>query len=318
MTNPDNCYAVRRLNPFLGVTQVVETPLARALSWDGISWQLQVLAERPQHTWGSMNRGASIKQFFRFGNWDLSSGLSRVPVNPILDVGAMLEATNHLIERLCGVVNDVPFSLTDRYERWLLDVNEQPLALLGTTTQVRFFSEISETAWLATLPAGLMFRSPHLESQGVPCVTASSRRHHAERLEQQVNKRAGSPPQVQWFERQPDQSAIPLFTAGTDTARSLVAKRLATAFPAIGLSLEWPDADQLRLVWDYLEWNAPRLLTLPDMPDPLRQRLETAARGSALLVDAYHRLYPRVLNSGWIDAARVEARLRHAATTAAE
>ena len=119
-----NCYAVRRLNPFLGVTEVVETRLARALSRDGVSWQLQVLAERPQHTWGSLSRGPTIKQFFRFGTWDAASGLSRVPLNPILDVGAMLQATDHLTERLCGAVNHVPFPLADRYERWLLDAND--------------------------------------------------------------------------------------------------------------------------------------------------------------------------------------------------
>ena len=315
---PENCYAVRRLNPFLGVTQVVETPLARALSRDGISWQLQVLAERPEHTWGSLNRGTPIKQFFRFGMWDPRSGLSRVPVNPILDVGAMLEAAKQLTERLHRVVNAVPYPLTDRFERWLLDAQGQPFALLGTTTDARFLDEITDTDWQATPPAGATFRSPHLEAQGVPVSIGRSRRHHAERLEWQVNGRAGTPPRVQWFERQADGSGAAVDTAGLAAAGAGIAEPVNPAFPAIGLSLDWPDPDQRQLVWDYLAWNAPRFLTLSDMPDTLRHRLEAAAKGNAMLVEAQHRLYPRVLNPSWIDAARVEARLRAAATVTSD
>jgi hypothetical protein len=296
------------------VTQVVETPLARALSRDGVSWQVQVLAERPEHTWGSLNRGTPFKQFFRFGMWDPTAGMSRVPVNPILDVGAMLAAANQLTDRLRSVVNDVPYPLIDRFERWLLDAHDQPVALLGATTDPRFLGEITDTDWQATLPAGATFRSPHLEAQGVPVCVGRSRRHHAERLEWQVNGRAGKPPRVQWFERRADGSR-----AAVDAVPGAVGAKTANAtFPAIGLSLDWPDPDQLQLAWDYLAWNAPRFLTLPDMPDSLRHRLEEAAKRNAMLVEAQHRLYPRVLNPSWIDAARVEARLRAAASVATD
>jgi hypothetical protein len=41
-----------------------------------------------------------------------------------------------------------------------------------------------------------------------------------------------------------------------------------------------------------------------------RDRLEHAARARALEVDALHRLYPKVLDPGLLDAIRVEARIR--------
>ncbi len=40
------CYAARRLNPFLGVVQVLETGTARAISVDSLNWQIQVKARQ--------------------------------------------------------------------------------------------------------------------------------------------------------------------------------------------------------------------------------------------------------------------------------
>ena len=61
---------------------------------------------------------------------------------------------------------------------------------------------------------------------------------------------------------------------------------------------------------DYLNWRAPFLLMLCDIYDRTRDRLEHAARTRALEVDAFYRLYPKVLNIGLLKAMRVEARLR--------
>ena len=44
MTAAPHTFALRRLNPFLGVVAVVEIPGARGFSYDGDTWQLQVLA----------------------------------------------------------------------------------------------------------------------------------------------------------------------------------------------------------------------------------------------------------------------------------
>ena len=39
-------YAIRRVNPFLGVLQVIETEGGRASSANGVVWDIEVIAER--------------------------------------------------------------------------------------------------------------------------------------------------------------------------------------------------------------------------------------------------------------------------------
>ena len=65
MTEAPVCYGVRRLNPFLGMLQVVELANARALSPDGLRWEIQVLCAQPEHTWRSANRGAPVMRYHR-------------------------------------------------------------------------------------------------------------------------------------------------------------------------------------------------------------------------------------------------------------
>jgi hypothetical protein len=311
MTTQVHCYGARRLNPFLGVVQVVETAAARAFSMDGVSWQLQVLAERPEHTWGSLNRGRSRKQFFHFGLWQRETGMTRVPLNPVLDIGAMLHAGRALVEQLQQVAQTVPFPLADRHELWLLDRDALPLALLASTVAARFMPEVEAQQWRATLPAGEPFRAPSLEARGIAVHDADSRRRHAELLEQQVRDAAGRPPRRQWTLRADDGSGTALDDDGTPNPAAGAWQ--AAAFPPAGLRGTWLRPDQSALAEDYLDWLAPRLLTLPQLPEALHRRLERAAAAQALLVAANFRLYPRVLDPGIIDAARVEARLRDAA-----
>jgi plasmid stability protein len=79
------------------------------------------------------------------------------------------------------------------------------------------------------------------------------------------------------------------------------------------VSTQWDGEDGRRLVDDYLSWLSPYLLTLPDLPDAVRATLEVKAAHHALLVDAMWRLYPRMLDQGLIQRARIEAQLRRAA-----
>ena len=301
-------YAIRRLNPFLGVIEIVETRNARALSIDGVSWQLQVLAERPEHTWGSLNQRTSVKQFFRFGSWHPNEGMSGVPVNPVLDVGAMLEAAESLTDALPGELGKLPFPLADRHELWLLDRERQPLALLASTTKKRFIEEIEPQAWQATLPAGTPFVSTTLNAKGIAVNAHGSRRFHADLLELQVRTKAADSDESQWFVRDAQRRGTRLLKSDHETLD-------ADAFPVVGVSTRWQDPAQRRLIDDYLDWLAPRLLTLSELPEALRERLELAARAQAGLVDASYRLYPEIRNPEVIDAARVEAKLRSAATS---
>ncbi len=304
------CFAVRRLNPFLGVVEAVETPNARALSVDGATWQLQILAERPEHTWGSLNQRAAVKQFFGFGVWHPDNGVSRVPVNPVLDVGAMLAAAQTLVSAIPAVLGQLPFPLADRHELWLLDRDRQPLALLASTTEARFIEVIEPQAWQATLPAGTPFVSSALTDQGISVRAHGSRRFHAQILEKQVRDQAAAPPAMQWYLRDAGGAGRPLSDAQLPTTAEALD---AAVFPVAGVRTEWQDEAQHRLMEDYLDWLAPRLLTLPALPHTLRERLEQAARSQAELVDATYRLYPKIVNPAVIDAVRVEAKLRTAA-----
>jgi hypothetical protein len=63
-------------------------------------------------------------------------------------------------------------------------------------------------------------------------------------------------------------------------------------------------------VKDFLDWQAPWLLLLPDLPDQQRRRYEQLARVRALVVEEQFRLYPEVIDPQQLDIARVEARLR--------
>ena len=109
-------YAVRRLNPFAGVVQVVSGDNARAISLDGRAWEIQVLAESPNDCWGSLSEHHGAMRFFRFGIWTGATGLRNVPVNPIMDIGAMLDASKPVIDALSEPTNRPPFDLADTLE----------------------------------------------------------------------------------------------------------------------------------------------------------------------------------------------------------
>ncbi len=303
-------YAARRLNPFLGVVQVLGTPGARAISINGINWQIQVEAERPEHTWGSLNQHSSETQFFRFGMWTEKTGLKRVPANPILDVGAMLTAAAQLTEVLRRNLSALPFPLEDRFELWLRDGKDQPLALLASSVDERYLGEIKVDRWQASRPVDHNFRSPSLLARGQPAQAPHSPRRHAELLEKMIHEGAGGGAPRRWYLRSADGGGRPW--EGADPLAGRDGKLRAEAFPALILREDWPEPEQTALVGDYIDWLAPRLLTLSDLSDVARARLERAAKTQALAVEENHPLYPKVIDRALIDAARVEARFRRA------
>ena len=83
--------------------------------------------------------------------------------------------------------------------------------------------------------------------------------------------------------------------------------------PPLGLRSDWENPEDQALVDDYFAWQAPRLLTLQDIDETLRHRLEISACRRAVELAAVFRLIPCILDHDRIEAARVEASLRHAA-----
>lgn len=293
-------YATRQLNPFSGVLQVVETGQARAFSANGVLWRIQVLADRPEHTWRSADQGVVQQQFFNWGLWSPGEGMQQVSANPLLDIGAMQQASEELLEALRQRIGELPFALADRFEYWACDYHGRPIALIASTTDTCYASGSPDTAWHATTLTDHGFESQALVGDGIPNHDGHCPRAHAERLESEVRHRAQA---RFWFERLADGSGRRL-----DNGQLLP----VTEFPPLGLETTWDDPLTRALVADYVHWLAPLLLLLPLADLDQRIRLEQQARARAEMVADLFRLYPQVVQPELIEQARVEARLRRA------
>lgn len=296
-------YAVRRVNPFEGVLQVVETHHARAYSPNGRIWQIQVLAQRPDHTWRSFGHVAPIEQFFNFGLWDAQDGMQKVPANPVMDIGAMTAAADGLAGTLRTLLEHLPFPLIDAYECWACDCHANPVALLASTEERSRLNELRPGRWQATRLANHGFISPSLIARGIPAHGELGPRQHAEQLERQVRQLGQH---KVWYRRRADGSGERVGAAGDGTAAT------AADFPPLGLKTDWEDPQASELATDYLAWQAPRLLMLQAINDEQRAWLETHACRQAIELAAHYRLIPRILDHPAVEAARVEAKLRTA------
>jgi len=306
-------YSLRRVNPFEGVVQVLELDAARAVSRDGIEWEIQIEAEGPAGAWGSLNAGSTVRRFVRFGVWSLQRGLWRVPLGPTFDAGEMLEESERLIDALQASLGDLPYPPADRFELWLLDAQSRPLALLATTDEPERVPDLRPEPWQAARLADHDFHSGALADEPVDAGGADNPRRHPAAVEGLIRRAAGHALVQQWFERRADGSGRGL----AHRAPPALAGRELTAgqFPELPWRDRWDDPGDAALMADYVAWSAPRLLTLHSLSDRTRARLEAQARQQALAVDALFQLYPRILDRGLVEAARVEARLRHAAAS---
>lgn len=297
-------YAVRRVNPFEGVLEVVETHNARAYSPNGHIWQVQVIAERPDHTWRSFSHVAPIEQFFNFGLWDSEGGLQKIPANPVMDIGAMTTAADALTRILSDLQSSLPFKLIDDHECWATDYHGNPVALLATTENPAQIGDMRVARWQASRLADHGFRSPSLEAAGIPATGHLGPRQHAEHLERQVRQLGQH---KTWFRRLADGRGERLdHPKGGQPIE-------AARFPALGLKTDWPDEQTRDLAADYLDWQAPRLLVLSGLSGDQRRALEKAACRQAEELAASYRLIPCIIDTKAIEAARVEAKLRRAA-----
>jgi hypothetical protein len=303
VTRQTRYYAVRRVNPFEGVLQVVETPLGRAYSPNGEVWQIQVLAERPDHTWRSLSHAPPIRQFFNFGLWDAEGGLHKIPANPVMDIGGMTSAARETCDTLETLADRIPFALTDRYECWCTDHLGQPIALLATCEDPALVDDLRVTPWHASRASDRGFVSASLSRRGIPDRDNQGPRQHAARLERLVRQ---SGPQRRWYERLENGRGLPLKPRGDDQTLP------AVHFPPLGLKTDWASEEDREYVSDYIAWLAPRLLMLQHLSDSERQDLEQIACRQAEELATGFRLLPRVIDQRAIEAARVEARLRRA------
>jgi hypothetical protein len=282
-------YAIRRVNPFLGALQVIDTGGGRAVSANGVVWEIEVRAER-QTGWGTLNRLSGDVAYYRYGLWSQDDGLVTRPLASHLDSEFFTQQCNLLIDRICERLPQLPFRLADNRELWLFDQAEQrPLALLASAIADSILPSPEPRYWSSCIGA-----------DGVP----SQRRYPAAtQLETLVRERAGFNINKRWIDRQDDGSGI--FEASNSRLQ-------ADAFPVFLLSEDWPEAEQATLARGYIEWTAPSLLTLQNLGTDERTRLENSLNIQAESVEHHWHLYPEIIDENCVRAARVQCRLQKA------
>ena len=298
---PVECYAQRLLNPFRGVMHTIRYESAEAVTLDGVQWDIYV-SDDTLLVGLQVNRWTQITDI-RYGSWSLEKGLKRGPLYPSDDFMRMEEMGAMVYEHLTRVHRQVPFVLKDQYELWLLDAMRRPLALLASAIAETGLDLDQSLEWRAGYTAAEHFSS--IVMREFDSVTEPA----ADYLTRYINRCAGNKPIAQWFRRAPDGSGVGLACIGSGGAfegRHVV----AADFSLLLLAASGHDALHTQLIADFHAWQAPWLLSLTQLDSDTRRQLEQHARQQALVIEKYHRLYPKIIDENGINAALVEAVMR--------
>lgn len=279
-------YAIRRVNPFLGVLQIIDTIDGRASSTNGLSWEIQLRIVAPP-AWGSLNSDSPSVEFYRYGLWSAETGLVSWPMSVIRDASNTKGQCERLITCLEKHISKLPFPLQDNRELWLLDEEKKlPLALLATLRSGELAPRPEPRYWSGCL--------------GKNGAASQGRFPQIEALETQVKHRAGFNLDKRWFTRSNNSEFY------SDVTGNQIP---ASAFPPLLLSIEWPDTSERDRASSYLQWIAPALLTLPELSDDLRTELESQLSARAVCIEHQWRLYPKILDQEKINASRIQSKL---------
>jgi hypothetical protein len=281
-------YSLRRLSPYQGTVQIVERPGFRAISADGVAWQV--------HIQTGSSRTAAFATWWADGRTDLADDERTRPMRQAL-----------------AEMPPLPFALVDRLELWLLDAHDRfPLALLGSTVPRQSPPPSAiEVNWQAGVKGDRGFVAPSLQTLASP--NAEPPISHREVLNRAVRLAAGLKPVAQWFER--DEHGHGKGFAGPGVSEILRGRRLpASAFPELLLRETWDGETETRLVRDYHDWHAPRLLTHGGLSRATRDRLEQAACRHAQTLYELRHLLGDILNPDLLNVAMVQAVMRQSAS----
>jgi hypothetical protein len=301
---PIACYTQRLLNPFRGVINCIRYESAEAVTRDGVRWDIYVSNDRLLE---GMETGRRVQiSDIRYGSWSPEMGLKRGPLYPSEDFKYLEHMGAIVYGHLLEVHERIPFPLADRFELWLLDRETRPLALLDTAVR-REDIELDQSAeWRSGQDCRQSFTSSVADRLALESGEEGAL---AVYLSRQINAAAGPSPAAQWFERLPDGSGTGL--EGIGCAPGLAGRTLGNEeFPPLLLATHPRNDAQRQLYSDFQRWQAPWLLTLPVLDRPTRERLEGEACARPLLVAQQYRLYPEIIDTTAIRAARVEAMLR--------
>jgi len=280
-------YAVKRVNPFIGVYQIIETSGGRAISSNGIVWEIELRTER-SGMWGSLNINKKEAVYYRFGLWSKDDGLVNRPLAPHLDRDPLTLQCNILIACIEESLAQLPFEIVDNHELWLFDSkNHNPLALLASHMDGAKPALPEAKFWKACL--------------GANGVQSQHRYPFTRELEQLVEQAASTNITKHWVKRLDDNSGI-YFTRGEEVK--------INKLPCYGLTENWSCKEDALLVKNYIDWIAPSLLTLQNLTTRQRDYLENCLHVQAISVEHHWHLYPVLLNEAKIKAARVQCQLQ--------
>lgn len=270
-------YSLRRMPPYQGTVQLIEAGSCRAVSNDGLNWQLQIRTPGTRRI---------IQAVWRRGD---TGFIGNEVARPIVEALENAPPT--------------PFPMRDNVELWLLGDDGLPLALLRTVT-INPPLHIAETVWKPGMGTGGPFHS-----RGLATASAGSSVTASQVLARIVRAASGARPRSQWFWRWPDGNGWGLGGQGLlpgEEGRELDAE----LFPELLLRERWENESHAQLVSEYHDWLAPGLLTHSNLSGATRARLERAAARQAERFYAVRQLLPEVVNRDLVDAAFVEAVLR--------
>ncbi|KFI21486.1 hypothetical protein [Nitrosococcus oceani] len=272
--HPFKYYTIRRLNPYLGVLQVIDAGKVRVYSSEGKTWRPRRVAGS-ERFWSETDIG---------GN-----GYDRAEVSK----SALTKAIEHH--------PPLPFPAGDRLELWLLrKATGLPLALLNSCHWEHDMAAVTDPAWRAFPPGATDFE--------VPGLAATRGARHRDMLEWWINDAARPLPAAQWFQRDSNGAGT-----GLDGLRIEPAWRgrilPALAFPELLLDERWEREETTQLVQGYHDWHGALLLAHGNLPRNTRQRLEKAAQKRPDMLLESHLMLPEVLDSEALKVALVAARL---------
>ena len=281
-------YAIRRVNPFRGVMQVIEAEAGRALTCNGVVWEILVRATQGS-TWHHSGGDNKKHTYYRFGMWSKDDGLMKRANSPAPDQDyfELASKCETLIEYVRERHHQLPFKLLDNRELWLFDSGrQQPLALLSSLVPGASIPSPESRYWSACIGAN-----------GSP---GQRRFPQARDMEMQVRQRAGFNIKKYWIKRLPGGDGVV-----ENTGRSISADQ----FPVLLLDENWVnDEEQLR-AREYIKWIAPSLLTLQHLDRDTRARIENNLNVQAVSVEHHWRLYPEIIHQKLLKAARVQSKI---------
>ena len=286
-TGEVQAYAIRRVNPFMGVLQVIETQGGRAISSNGVVWEIELRTER-SGMWGSLNKNTKEAVYYRFGLWSAEEGLVNRPLAPHLDRDPLTIQCKILISCIEERLQYLPFKLIDTRELWLFDKEErQPLVLLASQKQSDKPLSPEPKYWTSCL--------------GAKGVVSQYRFPHANDLENLIECTASSNICKYWVNRENDGSGM------LERKRENIKME---AFPSYLICEKWPNEEDKSLVNNYIAWIAPSLLSLQHLSKIERSRLEGHLNIQAISVEHHWHLYPDIIDEKKLTAARVQCRLQ--------